>query len=144
MESYSVVKNNEIVSFAATRMDLEMIIIREVRKAKTYHLYAESKIQHRWIYLWNRFTDIENRLGKDWEFEIIRCKLWYVQWMDIKVLLCNIGNYIQYPGINHIGKNMKKNIYMYNWITLLYSGKHNIVNQLHLNKKFFLVKRFLA
>ena len=29
-----------------------------------YHLYVESKIWHKWIYLWNitRITDIENRL----------------------------------------------------------------------------------
>ena len=29
--------------------------------------------------------------------------------------------------------NLKENIYMYNWITLLYTW--NIVNQLYLNKK---------
>ena len=29
-------------------------------------------------------------------------------------------------------KNLKKNIHMYNWITLLYTW--NIVNQLYLNK----------
>ena len=29
-----------------------------------YHLYVESKMWHKWTYLWkrNKFTDIENRL----------------------------------------------------------------------------------
>ena len=36
-------------------------------------------------------------------------------------------------------KNMKKNIYMYNWITLLYSRNyHNIVSQLYFKKMNFL------
>ena len=32
------------------------------------------------------------------------------------------GNYMQYPGINYNGKEYKKGcIYVYNWVTLLYS-----------------------
>ena len=36
-------------------------------------------------------------------------------------------------------KNIKKEcLYVYNWVTLLYSRDwHNIVNQLYFNKKFF-------
>ena len=34
-EYYSTIKKNEITSFAATRMDLEIIILSEVRKRKT-------------------------------------------------------------------------------------------------------------
>ena len=39
-------KENEVKLFAATRMDLEIIILSEVRKTNTmcYHLYVESKI----------------------------------------------------------------------------------------------------
>ena len=48
MEYYSAIKKNEIMPFAATWMDLEIIILSEVRKKKTntvqYHLYVESKI----------------------------------------------------------------------------------------------------
>ena len=33
----------------------------------------------------------------------------HIEWMD-KVLLYSPGTCIQYPGINHNGKNMKKNV----------------------------------
>ena len=46
----------------------------------------------------------------------------YIEWIN-KVLLCSTGNYIQYPVINHNGKEYEKEcIYMYNWVTLLYSS----------------------
>ena len=51
MKYYSAIKRNEIISFAATRMDPEMIILSEVTQRKTnaicYHLYVESKIWHK-------------------------------------------------------------------------------------------------
>ena len=48
MEYYSGIKN-EIIPFAATWMDLEIIILSEVSqkekdKCHRYHLYVESKI----------------------------------------------------------------------------------------------------
>ena len=46
MEYYSVMKNNELMSFAATWMDLETIILSKARQTKTdiirHHLYVES------------------------------------------------------------------------------------------------------
>ena len=68
MEYYSVIKRNEIVPFVATWMQLEIIILSEVRQRKTniiYHLYTESeKKWYKWTYLQNRnrLTDIENKL----------------------------------------------------------------------------------
>ena len=48
MEYYSAIKNNKIMSFAATWMDLEILILSEVRLRKTnitgHHSYVESKI----------------------------------------------------------------------------------------------------
>ena len=55
--------------------------------------------------------------GMDWEFGISRCKLLYIEWINNKVLVCNTGNYIQYPVISHNRKDMKKNIYIYACIT---------------------------
>ena len=62
----------------------------------------------------NRLTDRENTLvvakgeegggGMDWEFQIRRCKLLCLGWINNKVLLYSTGNYIQYPVINHNGK----------------------------------------
>ena len=47
MEYYSAIKENEIMLFAATWMDLEIVILSEVRQRKRnilcYRLYAESK-----------------------------------------------------------------------------------------------------
>ena len=49
MEYYSAIKKNEIIPFAATWMDLEIMILRKVsHKEKDkchmiYHLYVEDK-----------------------------------------------------------------------------------------------------
>ena len=51
--------------------------------------------------------------GKDWEFGISRCKLLYIGCINNKVLLYGTGNYIQYPVINHNGKECEKE-HMYN------------------------------
>ena len=68
--------------------------------------------------------DIENRLvfakgegfagGMEWEVGVSRCKLLYIEWVKNKVLLCSTGKYIQYPVINHNGKEYKKSLYVYN------------------------------
>ena len=59
----------------------------------------------------NRNTDTERRAvvasgeqsgeGQDWEFGISRCKLLCIGWINNKVLLYSIGNYIQHPVISH-------------------------------------------
>ena len=67
MEYYSAVKKNEIVPFAATWMDLEIIILSEVKQDR------ERQILHDITYRWNLKydtneliyeieTDIEKRL----------------------------------------------------------------------------------
>ena len=47
MEYYSAIKRNEIMQFAGTWMDLEIIMLSEVRELDTniicYHLHVESK-----------------------------------------------------------------------------------------------------
>ena len=45
MEYYSAISKNEIMPFAATWTDLEIIILNEINQAEKdiYHLYVESK-----------------------------------------------------------------------------------------------------
>ena len=47
MEYYSAIKENKITPFAATRIDLEIVILSEIRQWKInimrYCLYVESK-----------------------------------------------------------------------------------------------------
>ena len=52
----------------------------------------------------------------DWEVGVSRCKLLYMEWINNKVLLYSTGNYIQYPVINHHGKEYEKE-YIYICIT---------------------------
>ena len=39
-----------------------------------------------------------------WEAGVSRCKLLYIGWINNKILLYSTENYIQYPMINHNGK----------------------------------------
>ena len=36
----------------------------------------------------------------------------YVEWINNKVLLCSTGNSVQYPVVNHNGKELKKSVYI--------------------------------
>ena len=46
--------------------------------------------------------------GMEWEVGVSRCKLLYRESINTKVLLYSTGNYIQYPVINHSGKEYEK------------------------------------
>ena len=48
--------------------------------------------------------------GLHWQFCISRCELSYKERINNEVLRDSIGNYIQYSVINHMERNMKKNI----------------------------------
>ena len=49
----------------------------------------------------------------EWEFGVSGCKLLYMGWINNKVLLYSVVNSIQYPVINHNGKEKKKGRYIY-------------------------------
>ena len=70
------------------------------------------------------------------EFGVGRCKLMHLSSINNKTLMDSTGNYIPCPVVTE--KNMEKSIkiviYMYHWITFLYSRDwHNIVDPLYLN-----------
>ena len=56
----------------------------------------------------------------DWEFGVSRCQPLHIGWINNRVLLRSTGNCIQYPVINHTGKEYRKD-YLYNWINFLCS-----------------------
>ena len=54
VEYYSALKRKEVMPFATTQMDLEIIILSEVRQIY-FHLYVESKIEYK-LFTKNRLT----------------------------------------------------------------------------------------
>ena len=112
--------------FAATWMDPEIIILSEVGSER------ERQIPYDTMYMWNLKYDTNEPIyeteadsqtqrtdlwlprgkggegGMEWEFGVSRCKLLYIEWINNKVLLYSTGNYIQYPVINHNGKEYKR------------------------------------
>ena len=47
-----------------------------------------------------------------WEFGISRCKLLCREWINKRVLVYSPGNSIQYPVINHHGKEHRKSVHI--------------------------------
>ena len=71
------------------------------------------------------------RGGMDWKFGVSRCKLAliYIEWINNKVLIYSTGNYIQYPMINHNGKELKKkNVYVYIYIISSVQFRRSVVS----------------
>ena len=109
MEYYSAIKN-EIMPFAATWIQLEIIKLSEVsQKEDKYHMTSLICVlkfgTNEPIYRRNRLTDMKNRFvvakgvgersGMDLEFGVHRCKLLYLEWIDNKILLYSMGKCIQ-------------------------------------------------
>ena len=117
MEYYTAIKKIEIVLFAATWMDLEIAILGVVSQTEKDRCYV-SIICGIWITTQVELSKKQKQTrrfreqtcvcqvgggggGMNWELGISRSKLLHVEWMNNKVLLGSIGNYIQYPVINH-------------------------------------------
>ena len=61
MEYFLVIKNNEIMPFAATRMDLESVILSEVNQMKNIVLNLKRNDTNEFIYK-QKDRDLENKL----------------------------------------------------------------------------------
>ena len=121
--------------FAATWIDLEIIILSEVSQ-------KEKDKYHDITYMWNLKYDTNEPIfktetdsqtqrtdfwlqrgrwgwrGMDWEFGISRRKLLYIEWINNKVLLYSTGNYIQHPVINHNGKEKRGASLVAQWLRI--------------------------
>ena len=103
---YSAIEKNEIMPFAATWMSLEMITLKKSERERQIPYVT---------YMWNLKYDTNERL---WETKMTHRHK--AKWID-KVLPYSTGTYIQYPVMNHNGKECEKEcICMCNWVTLLY------------------------
>ena len=85
---------------------------KQLAAASSLEVHIENSVSHNQIPKWN--TDAEIRLtlprqgggrrrGIDWGFEVGRCKLLHLEWIN-KFLQYSTGKYIYFPGIKHNGK----------------------------------------
>ena len=97
-------KENKIMPFAATWMELEILILNEVSK-------KEKRQIPNVITQMNLSTKKKQTLGHreqtgggqrggggdgmDWEFGVSRCKILHLEWISSEVLLYSTGNYSQ-------------------------------------------------
>ena len=121
---YSALTKKEVISFAATWMELEVIKLSEVKSERVPHFitymwninYGTNEL----IYKTETDSQRENRpvIAKEvgvrdglgvW---IGRCKLVNIGWINNKVLLHSTGNYIQCLEINHSGKEWEESSWL--------------------------------
>ena len=108
MEYYSIIKRNKIMSFAATCMELETLILSEVsqKEKDTYHMISLiSGIQYSVNEPFHRkenhglgeqicgFQGGGGRIGMVWESGVNRCRPLLLKWIGNEILLYSTRNY---------------------------------------------------
>ena len=59
--------------------------------------------------------------GMDWDSGVSRFTLLHLEWISNKILLYSPGNYYLVTCGNMMGDNVRKRIYIIDWVALLYS-----------------------
>ena len=124
---YSGIKKNEVMAFAATWMNLQIILLSEISQKEKDKLYmvsltCGSNICCRSTHLWNknRLTGTENRrvVSRVW---LWGGEGWRGVWasadangdsrdpVSSRALVCSVGNHVQHPAVSH---NVKKDTSM--------------------------------
>ena len=114
-------KENKMMPFAATSMQLEIIILCEVSQKEKekesvvplicgiynttqMNMSMKQKQPHRHReQIWG-CQGGGGWGGMDWKFGVSRCKVSYIERINNKVLLYGAGNYIQYHVLSDNGK----------------------------------------
>ena len=131
IEYYSPIKRMKKCHLL-TWMDLEIIMRSEVsqKEKDKYHkiplicgtlnmtqmnlcMKQKQSHRHREQICVAKGKEIEGSV--EWEAGVYRYKLLDIEWINDKVLLCSIGNYIQYPVISHNDKEYAY-IHIYTYI----------------------------
>ena len=92
-------KKNKIMPFAATWMQLEILILREVsqKEKDKYHITYMWNLKYGTdepIYRKETHERGEHIYGMECKFAVSRCKLSHLEWISNEILLNSTGNYI--------------------------------------------------
>ena len=106
--------------------------LRKISQRKTntiwYHLHVESKMWLKWTYPQNRNTQRTDlwlprrrvgRRGMEWDFEVGRYRWLPIKWITTRSYWIAQETIFGILGLNHNGKDDFKNVYVYNWVTVI-------------------------
>ena len=82
-----------------------------MRMHRKQHTYTNLNVNRIYPSDTEQICDCQSGEGnrwKDWEFWISRGELIYIGWVNTKILMNGIGNYIAIPVINNDGKEYEK------------------------------------
>ena len=150
VEYYSAIKKKEIMSFVATRMDTESVILNEVRQRRRdviwHPLYLESK--KKWYkQIYKTETHRLRKQTYGWwgegivkDYGKVMYTLLYLKRITNKDLLYSTWNSAQCYVAAWVGGDLGENgyLYIYGWVPSLFTWyHHNVFHQLYATTKCF-------